>query len=410
MRSDASRSSGGWARRTLAVGFRALVALGLVATPATGGRLPRYGGDLRVQIARVPSSLDPLALGDDDGALVASCLYEGLARWGDADLEPDLARQWLRDEDGRRWVFQLRRDVLFHDGSRCDAQAVQQSLVRLADPKQSAYAWMLSDLVGWDDFVTGRTSELEGLVVLDVDQVELHFTNAVTDLPARLAVLLVQPQSPVLGSEAMRQRLAEVFDRSVLVRVALGGDGEPANTLAPGGPRIVASRPAEPPGDLAAQPQHHARIVVPASEPVLRAVGERLQVHLFSLGMNADLESLQDEALVQALTSQSYDVAVLGWTPPQPAAGVLESATRARLLVSSLLQPALGTALPEAWSPTKLAAAKDPDATLLRSDLCIPLVFFHDVWQISASIQNLLPGSTAARLGLASAHLDPTSP
>jgi hypothetical protein len=79
-------------------------------------------------------------------------------------------------------------------------------------------------------------------------------------------------------------------------------------------------------------------------------------------------------------------------------------------MAASLLSPVLGEATPEAWTPARLAAAKDAEQALLRGSICIPLVFFHDLWQTSADVLDLQVGAAATGLGLSGAHLDPHAP
>ncbi len=490
-------------RRTavrITAGIAALL-LGFAAATTQAGRLPRYGGDLRFRLASVPSSLDPLRLHGDDGALVASCIYDGLTRWDATDLAPGIARQWVRDEDAKRWLFYLRNDVQFHDGSRCDATAVRQCLERLADPRQSPYAWMLADLVGWDDFVAGRSPSIEGLDVIENNQIELRFATAVSDLPARLALpaasivrhhgedwlgtgpfevlaaapgvlrltasrdhrdgrpyvdhvelvakrdveppssdavtevnralvadalpagamrwrspaerlglAVVNPQSAVLNVDVLRDKLAQSFDRAVFVRAVLGGDGRGTEGVSPRGVKTVSARSAEPPGDLGTRPQQHVRIVVAASEPVLRALGERLQVHLFAIGLAADLDILAADAWNQAIATRAFDLVVVGWTPPQPAVAEFDPATRNQLLATGVLQPLLRDAAPEAWTAARVRAAKDPEQSLLKGDWCVPLVFFHDLWQTNGDLVSFQPGAVAPALGVASAYFAPRAP
>jgi hypothetical protein len=225
----------------------------------------------------------------------------------------------------------------------------------------------------------------------------------------RLGFALLHPDSQVLGSETLRRRLAESFDRGVFVRAVLAGDGSGATSLAPQASKVIPSRTAESQGDLATKPQQRVRIVVQASEPVLRALGERLQVHLFALGLNADLDVLPAAAFDAALAARSYDIVVLGWTPPQPRADGIESGTRVRQLLSTVVQPILRERMPAPWSAILAGSVKEPEATLLRGDHLIPLVFFHDAWQTTADLQNIHLGAVSASLGVASAHLDPTS-
>lgn len=491
------------ARRRLASAASSVaVVLAVAAAPLHAGRLPRYGGSLRLQLASVPQDLDPLRLGGDDARLVASCLFEGLTSAASGPVTPSLARQWTQDGTASRWLFTLRTDAIFHDGTRCNPQAVLEALQRLADPRQSPHAWLLAELVGWEDFAAGRSRDLEGLYAIAPDQVELQFSVPVPDLPERLALpqaviakrrgdtwigtgafrvdslstqalllvahrehhagrpflercefvarragdtvldtdvvemlrvqtaevqpagtarwespawrlglAVVRPESPVLASTPLRRKLALSFDRDVFVRAVLSGGGRAATGLSPAAPKLVLARTPEPSGDLAMRPQQRARILVPASEPVLRALGERLQVRLFALGLNADLDVLPAEAMASAVAARAYDILVCGWTPPSPPPGRLEASLAARLLLHDVLRPALGDSLPEAWAA--LGRARDPkdaENALLRGDYVVPLVFFHDAWQASADLMHVQLGSTQPFLGIAGAHLDPTAP
>jgi len=473
-----------------------------LALAMSGGRLPRYGGEVRVQVARVPADLDPLRLRGDEGGLIAGFLYEGLTAMSDGDIEPGIASRWLRDDEGQRWLFQLRDNVAFHDGVRCDAEAVRSALERLADPRQSSYAWLLSSLAGWDDFAAGRSQQIEGLYVLQPDQLEIQLTVPLDDLPARLAlpcagiarrrgdewlgtgpfrlesaapgnlrltanrehangrpyvdriqivattpvpsaleggaadlarslptdaqpmgasrwragaerlgIAAIQPRSVALASSTLRRRFADGFDRSVFVRAVLSGDGRETRDLIPLGPKIVTARGVEPQGDLAMRPQGRVRVITLAGEPVLRALGERVQVHLFALGLEATLDVLAADAYATAVTTRAYDIVILGWTPPQARSMPLEGATIPRLLLLDMLQPMFGDSLPDGWSSLRRNRdPKDASAVLLKDEWCIPLVFFHDTWQGSDDLSRLDIGTGSVALGLANAHFEAGTP
>ena len=52
-------------------------------------------------------------------------VYEGLVRYVEGgQVVPWLAEKWTISEDGRIYTFQIRRDVLFSDGTPCDAPAI----------------------------------------------------------------------------------------------------------------------------------------------------------------------------------------------------------------------------------------------------------------------------------------------
>lgn len=69
-------------------------------------------------------------------------VFEGLVRLKKAEMavEPCLAESWQAQENGRRWVFHLRRGVRFHNGKVCDARAVVYSFEKRIRNKQGEYA------------------------------------------------------------------------------------------------------------------------------------------------------------------------------------------------------------------------------------------------------------------------------
>ena len=86
---------------------------------------PRYGGTLAVEIHEAITLTDP---GDWPPSLIP-LVYEGLVRL-DAQGRPSpaLALAWQHDLEYKRWEFQLRPGVKFHDGSRVNAAAVAACL------------------------------------------------------------------------------------------------------------------------------------------------------------------------------------------------------------------------------------------------------------------------------------------
>ncbi|UCE02067.1 MAG: hypothetical protein JSW67_12510 [Candidatus Latescibacterota bacterium] len=471
------------------------------------GRLPRYGGHLRIELAELPTDLDPTRLNGDDAALVAACVYEGLTR--QAGAGPGLAHGWIHDEQARRWVFHLRSGVQFHDGTACDADAVSESLHRLSDPRVSEHAWILRELVGWDDFSSGATQQIEGIYVVSANEIELHFRSPLPDLPARLAlpaagiahwqglvpsgtgpfravgavgnalrllafdrhhrgrpyldgvdfiaasatddlalldgaalmqradplarpavgqvrvrvptarlgVALLHPRSRALEGMEVRRRLAEGFDRGVFVRATLSGDGEAALGLAPSRKRST-PRMEEAEGDLLQRPRQQVRIVTASSEPVLQKLGERLQVHLFALGLDARLDVLDSPRYAEALRTSRYDIVLLGWSPPLPersaaafdASSLASSAdgARVRSILSSLVAPILGPHMPPRWRDLLEGRETASESALLESGQLIPLIFFHDQWRAVDRVVDVHPSHTD--LGVAGAHLQPMRP
>ena len=74
--------------------------------------------------------LDPSSSFSNENVALAN-VYETLTFYTvDNTVEPKLATSWTVSDDGLSWTFELREDVLFHDGSPLNAEAVKASLDR----------------------------------------------------------------------------------------------------------------------------------------------------------------------------------------------------------------------------------------------------------------------------------------
>lgn len=54
------------------------------------------------------------------------------------EFAPGLAQSWSRSDDGLEYTFILRNDVVFHDGTAFNAQAVAANFARILDPETSS--------------------------------------------------------------------------------------------------------------------------------------------------------------------------------------------------------------------------------------------------------------------------------
>jgi len=71
-------------------------------------------------------SLDPAITTDAESFEVTANIYETLVKTDKKaqELLPGLAETWSVSEDGLTWIFKIRTDVVFHDGTSLDAKAV----------------------------------------------------------------------------------------------------------------------------------------------------------------------------------------------------------------------------------------------------------------------------------------------
>jgi len=83
---------------------------------------------LKVAISSDINTWDIVQFPDGDARFVWSQIYETLVRL-DQDLKmiPGLAESWESQDNGKVWIFHLRKGVKFHDGTEFNADAVKYS-------------------------------------------------------------------------------------------------------------------------------------------------------------------------------------------------------------------------------------------------------------------------------------------
>jgi SgrR family transcriptional regulator len=111
-------------------------------------------GDTRIDTLRFPlngplQTLDPLYMNYTMEAHLASQLFDRLVvqRPGSEEVLPHIAHAWETDSTRTRWMFYLRKGVLFHHGRELRAEDVQFTLERLRRaPHPILYRWALDRL------------------------------------------------------------------------------------------------------------------------------------------------------------------------------------------------------------------------------------------------------------------------
>jgi len=89
-----------------------------------------------------PTSLDPAKANNLQADTVMWLLYDRLTQLSadGAKMEPALAERWEQSADGLTYTFTLRRNVVFHDGTPVDADAVKISYERQFLPSSPFYS------------------------------------------------------------------------------------------------------------------------------------------------------------------------------------------------------------------------------------------------------------------------------
>jgi len=90
---------------------------------------------LNVGLYREMRGLDPASYEGEPETMAVTMMFDRLVCIGfDFAYHPWLAKSWEVSDDGKVWTFSLRDDVVFHDGTKFNAEAVKFHFDRSVDP------------------------------------------------------------------------------------------------------------------------------------------------------------------------------------------------------------------------------------------------------------------------------------
>jgi oligopeptide transport system substrate-binding protein len=162
------------------------------ASSATPTDPPRGGTFKMIQDS--PGSLDPACLDDVYEATISNQIFDGILTF-DNNLNsiPGIAESWEISPDGLVYTFQLRDDVLFHDGTPVTAEDVVYSFTRIYDLPASESQMArdyLGHIAGSDAYANRQAKQVAGLEVLDPHTVRITLKEPFGSF---LAVLAADP-------------------------------------------------------------------------------------------------------------------------------------------------------------------------------------------------------------------------
>jgi len=140
--------------------------------------------------AQEPVTLDPALAGDANSAEIINKIFNGLVSLNqDLEVTPELAEGWEVSEDGLTYIFRLRENIKFQDGTPITAQDFKYSIERATDPRTGSRVAgsYMQDIVGATDKLMGRANEVRGYEVIDdrtiritLDQPRAYFLSKLT--------------------------------------------------------------------------------------------------------------------------------------------------------------------------------------------------------------------------------------
>lgn len=106
---------------------------------ADAAETPVQGGTLNVGLGSDTPTIDPSITGQSITALIDRNVVDSLVGQAeDNRFTPWLATSWEANDNHTDYVFHLRKDVTFSDGTKLDAAAVKYNLQRILDPKTTS--------------------------------------------------------------------------------------------------------------------------------------------------------------------------------------------------------------------------------------------------------------------------------
>ena len=103
--------------------------------PANAADTPHKGGTLTIGFPSDSKTFDPTYSVQFTERQVLYLVYNTLVRYGpDFSIQPELAKSWSIEGDGKRIVFKLQQGVKFQDGTPFNAAAVKWNIDHRLDP------------------------------------------------------------------------------------------------------------------------------------------------------------------------------------------------------------------------------------------------------------------------------------
>src|SRR4051812_45351565 len=166
---------------------------GQSAVAAPSLMLQDGGKTLVVAIPQATVQLDPAVAGSNgygDIIPLADNITEGLTRFkaGGIEIEQALSDGWDISEDGTGYLFHIRSDVKFHDGTPLDAKAVETNFLRQMDENNPLHL----DTMVYAGIVFADVKS----VAADGDMLNVVMTKPSVLLPGNLAIFAAGIVSP----------------------------------------------------------------------------------------------------------------------------------------------------------------------------------------------------------------------
>jgi peptide/nickel transport system substrate-binding protein len=164
----------------------ALILLTLLALLSACVHSPSGPTELTYGLTLAPSGIDPHIHASSELGIPLSSVYDTLVcRDPESGIfVPGLAEEWTISADGLHYTFSLRDDVIFHDGTPFNAEAVEANIAYTINPDHHSFKAAL------------MLGPLDKIEVIDEFTVALHLTEPFAPLLDSLSQVYLGMASP----------------------------------------------------------------------------------------------------------------------------------------------------------------------------------------------------------------------
>ncbi len=169
--------------------------------------IPR-GGHLVVALANPIATTDPGAYQTTEEHEVLGNVFETLVTTDpQGNLVPLLCDRWAFEDAGRTFRLELRRGVVFSDGTPLTSDSVKASLERSIRLSREATPAAFTSIEGVADYLEGKTAEVAGIRAPSRDQIDIRLHEALPVFPAFLTDGRTSVAAVVPAEEGKPERL-----------------------------------------------------------------------------------------------------------------------------------------------------------------------------------------------------------
>jgi len=134
-----------------------------------------------------PACIDPFDLQESEGTAVSSNLFDSLTYFDyrNKQLIGAAAESWEISDDATVFTFAIRQGCKFHNGEDVTAESFKYAWERMCNPNTadtpSVISYHIDKIVGYDDMIDGKATELKGVKLVDDYTLEITLIEPFAD-------------------------------------------------------------------------------------------------------------------------------------------------------------------------------------------------------------------------------------